>query len=158
IDPLVAFCDVHESVALPPCVMVEGLALSVQVGGGGGAALTTKVAVRVVLPWPLVVLVKVIVLGPTVPTGRLLALAFTVNVMVVGLAPTVPEVAEAVSQLGPPVIEKLTVPLVALSWYWNEDGVNGPPWVPALAMLVAGETTRLTKAALNALRPCVPAT
>ena len=76
---------------------------------------TVSVAVRVVLPWPLVVLVKVTVAGPYVAAARPFALAFTVNVTVVGDVVTVPEVAEAVNQLGMPEIEKFTDPLVALS-------------------------------------------
>src|SRR5712692_10134390 len=99
-----------------------------------GRALTVSVAVRLVLPWPLVVLVKVIVAGPDVPGARLLALAFTVKVTVVGDVVTVPEAAEAVSQLGTPEIEKLAEPVVALNWYGNADGENGPPWTPVAAM------------------------
>src|SRR5215467_8008408 len=48
--------------------------------------------------------------------------------------------------------------MVAASWYWNEDGENGPPWVPELAMPPAGETVKAVKAPLNALRPWVAAT
>ena len=65
--------------------------------------LTVRVAVRVWVPWPLVELVKVIV-AVYVLAARLFALVFTVNVTVVP-EDTLPEVAEAVSQLGTPDIE-----------------------------------------------------
>src|SRR5712692_3384217 len=92
-----------------------------------GGALTVSVAVRLVLPWPLVVLVKVMVAGPDVPGARLFALAFTVKVTVVAEVVAVPEVADALSQLGTPEIEKLAEPVVVLNWYGNDDGENGPP-------------------------------
>jgi hypothetical protein len=47
----------------------------------------------------------------------------------------VPEVVEAVSQLGTPEIEKPTEPVVELSRYWNADGENGPPGIPDAPML-----------------------
>jgi hypothetical protein len=75
--------------------------------------LTTSVATRVVFPWLLVVLLKAILLV-WVPGPRLRALEFTVNVIVFGVVVTVPEVDEAVSQLGA-VIEYFTLPKVALS-------------------------------------------
>ena len=77
--------------------------------------LTVSVAVRLVLPWPFVVLVKMIVAGPYVPGARLFALAFTVKVTVVADVVTVPAVAEAVSQLGSPEIEKFAELVVVLS-------------------------------------------
>jgi hypothetical protein len=42
----VASCVVHESVAEPPCAIVEGLATSVHFGavGGGGRTVTVMVA------------------------------------------------------------------------------------------------------------------
>src|SRR5205085_10506531 len=89
-------------------------------------AFTVSAAVRVVLPFPLVVLVNEMVAG-NVPGVSALALALTVNVTVVGELVTVPELTEAVSQDGMPVMEKLTLPELALSWYWNEGGENGPP-------------------------------
>ena len=84
-------------------------------GGTSANEPTVSIAVRVVLPCPFVVFVKLIVVGPYVPGARPFALAFTVKVTVVADVVAVPEVAEAVSQLGTPEIEKFTDPLVALS-------------------------------------------
>jgi hypothetical protein len=67
--------------------------------------LTVSVAVTLVVPRPVSVLVNVIVVGPYVPTARLFALAFTVNVTAVPEGVAVPEIEEAVSQLGMPEIE-----------------------------------------------------
>jgi hypothetical protein len=66
------------------------------------SAFTVKLAVRLVLPWPLVVLVKMMVV---VPVARAFALALTEKVIVVPPVPTVPEVEDGVSQLGTPEIE-----------------------------------------------------
>src|SRR5262245_8674230 len=63
--------------------------------------MTVNNAVRVTLPWPLVVLVKLIV-AAWLPEPRLLAAAFSVNVTFVGEVAAVPEVADALSQLGTP--------------------------------------------------------
>ena len=73
-------------------------------------------------------------LGP-----RLRALEFTVNVMVFAAVVTVPDVDEAVSQLGV-VIEYFTLPPVALSVYLKDDGENGPPCVPEAVLPLAGVT------------------
>ncbi len=75
---------------------------------------TVSEALRVWFPWPFVVLLKLIVAG-YVPGPRLLALAFTVNVMAVGVVVAVPDVADGVSQLGRPVIWKPTLPLDVLT-------------------------------------------
>ena len=40
----------------------------------------------------------------------------------------------------PVLLTLLTLPYVALSSYWNDDGENGPPCIPEAAMLVAGLT------------------
>ena len=95
------------------------------------------------LPWPFVVLVKVIVAGPYVPRARLFAVAFTVKVMVVADVVAVPEVAEAVSQLGIPEIKKFAEPVVILSWYWNDEGEKGPPFGPPAVTLPAGVTSKV---------------
>jgi hypothetical protein len=59
-----------------------------------------SVATRVVFPWPLVVLLKLMLLT-YVFGARLFAFEFTVNVTVVGEEEeTVPEVEDAVSQFG----------------------------------------------------------
>ena len=73
--------------------------------------LTVSVAVRWTL-WPLPDMNVIVALY--VLAARLFAVVFTVNVTVVP-EDAVPEVAEGVSQLGTPDIEKLTLPLVALS-------------------------------------------
>jgi hypothetical protein len=53
---------------------------------------------------------------PVYPPGvREVALELTVNVIVVGVVVAVPEVDDAVSQLGTKDSDQLTVPLVALS-------------------------------------------
>ena len=52
---------------------------------------------------------------------------------------TVPDVDEAVSQLGV-VIEYFTLPLATLSVYLKDDGENGPPCVPEAVMPVMGMT------------------
>jgi hypothetical protein len=70
---------------------------------------------------------------------KFFALEFTVKVMVFADVVAVPDVDEAVSQLGV-VIEYFAVPLATLSAYLKDDGVNGPPCVPEAMMLVAGET------------------
>jgi hypothetical protein len=70
-----------------------------------------------------------------------LALAFIVKVIVVAEVVTVPDVADAFNQLGTPEIEKFTEPVVALNWYWNADGENGPPGSRRRA-LVAGVTCK----------------
>ena len=75
--------------------------------------LTTSVAARVAFPWLLVVLLKSILLA-WVPGPRLRALEFTVNVMVFAVVVTVPDVDEAVNQLGV-VIKYFTLPNVAVS-------------------------------------------
>jgi hypothetical protein len=62
-------------------------------------------AARVCVPWPLVVLVKEIVAGLALPVARAFALEFTEKVIVVPALSTVPEVDDAVSQLGTPEIE-----------------------------------------------------
>ena len=93
------------------------------------------------------------------PGARLLAPAFTVKVMVVAEVVAVPDVADAFSQLGTPEIEKFTEPVVALNWYWNDEGENGPPWVPDAAMLVAGVTCKVGAVGLTvsvAVRVVVP--
>jgi hypothetical protein len=61
--------------------------------------LTIIVAARMVFPWLLVVLLKPM-LSVYVPGPRLRAFEFTVNVMVFAVVVTVPDVDEAVSQLG----------------------------------------------------------
>src|SRR5205809_3695740 len=111
----------------------------------GGRA-TFRVAVRVVLPRPFVVLVKTMVAGPYIAGVRPFALAFTVNVTVVGDVVTVPEVVEAVSQLGSPEIEKPTEPVAELSRYWNADGKNGPPGIPDAPLLPDGVSCRVSAA------------
>ena len=77
------------------------------------------------------------------PGARLFAVAFTVKVTVVADVVAVPAVAEAVSQLGTPEIEKLAEPVVVLSKYGNADGAKGPPWRPEAAMSVAGVTSKV---------------
>jgi hypothetical protein len=52
----------------------------------------------------------------------------------------VPDVKLAFSQVGTPVIWKLTLPIVEVSWYWKDAGENASPWVPEAAILVVGET------------------
>src|SRR6202008_3328812 len=41
-----------------------------------------------------------------------------------------------------PVMKSPTLPAVALDWYWNDDGENGPPWLPVDAILFAGVTCK----------------
>jgi hypothetical protein len=96
---------------LPRAVPLVG-AIAVTVGAGA-AGFRVSVALTVVVPWPVSVLVKVIV-ALYVFAARPLALAFTVNVTGVP-EDAVPEVEEAVSQVGTPDIEKSTLPLEALS-------------------------------------------
>ena len=75
---------------------------------------TFSVATRVVFPWPLVVLLKLILL--TVPAESLsAAVVLTLKVMEVAFVVTVPDAVETVSQLGRLVIEYLRLPPVALS-------------------------------------------
>jgi hypothetical protein len=75
---------------------------------------TVRLAVRVWVPWPLFVLVKVMV-ALYVPGVRLLAFALTVKVTGVPAVVAVPELIEGVSQVGTFPREKLTFPLVATS-------------------------------------------
>ena len=83
----------------PPCVPDAVISVVGVTSSAGG--LTVSVAVRVWVPWPVSTLVKVIVaLSEAV---RLLALV-TVNVTVVP-EDAVPELGEALSQLGSPEIE-----------------------------------------------------
>jgi hypothetical protein len=70
-------------------------------------------------------LVKVIV--ALSEDARLLALEFTVNVTFVAVVDAMPEVEDGVSQFGYPEIEYLMLPDDALSWYWKDEGVKGPP-------------------------------
>jgi hypothetical protein len=67
--------------------------------------LTVSVAVTLVVPRPVSEFVKVIVVGPYVPAARLFALAFTANVTAVPEGVAVPDIEEAVSQVGMPDIE-----------------------------------------------------
>jgi hypothetical protein len=52
---------------------------------------------------------------------------FTVKVTTVPPVPTVPELADGVSQFGAPETTQFTVPLTAATVYWTEFGANGPP-------------------------------
>jgi hypothetical protein len=61
--PLVAFVEVQESNALCPWLMVDGLALKLQVGGGGEVVLTVKLTARAALPLPLLVFANDTVAG-----------------------------------------------------------------------------------------------
>jgi hypothetical protein len=85
-----------------------------------------------------VVEVDVIRVGawPKVPRARI---KFTVNVMVFADVVTVPDVDEAVSQLGV-VIEYFTLPVATLSVYLKDDGEYGPPCAPEAVAPVAGVT------------------
>lgn len=74
---------------------------------------TIRIAVRVWVPWPLVLLVKVMV-ASYVLAASLSAFAFTANVTVVP-DDAVPELNEWVSQVGTPDNEKPTLPLGALN-------------------------------------------
>jgi hypothetical protein len=62
-----------------------------------------------------------------------------VNVTVLADVVAVPDVGDAVSQLGV-VIEYFTLLNVELSAYLKEDGENGPPCVPEAVLSVAGVT------------------
>ena len=74
---------------------------------GAAFALTVRVAVRLVL--------LKLMLPVYVPDVRLFALELIAKVTVVPDLPTVPDVDEAVSQLGTLVIIYFTLPLAALS-------------------------------------------
>ena len=77
------------------------------------------------------------------PVARPSAVGFTVKVTVVAEVVAVPDIDEAVSQLGTPEIAKLTAPVVALSWNWNDPGAKGPPFFPEERGLPAGVTCRV---------------
>src|SRR5262249_10314226 len=81
---------------------------------GSASELTCSIAVRLVFPTPLAVLVKPMT-ALLRPGARMFAVALTEKVTVTGVAPAVPAVAEADSQLGGPVIEKLAG-VGELSW------------------------------------------
>jgi hypothetical protein len=66
------------------------------------------------------------------------AVVFSLNVTDVALVVAVPDIGDAVSQLGTLVIEYFAVPITVVSEYLNDDGVNGPPCCPDAAMLVEG--------------------
>ena len=84
----------------PPCVPEAVMSVVGVTSSAGGV--TVSVAVRVWVPWPVSMLVKVIVaLSEAV---RLLALV-TVNVTFAAVVDAMPELGEALSQLGSPEIE-----------------------------------------------------
>jgi hypothetical protein len=93
-----------------------------------------------VFPWLLVVLLNAM-LPVWLPGPRLRALEFTVNVTAVADVVAVPDVEEAVSQLGV-VIEYFTLPLATLRAYLKDDGENGPPCVSEAVSPMAGVTCK----------------
>ena len=86
----------------PPCVP-EALSPVAGVTCRAGG-LTVSVAVRVWVPWPVTVFVKVIVAVYVLGASEF-AFAFTVKVTTVPEVEAVPEVEEGVSQFGTPEIE-----------------------------------------------------